>query len=114
MPTNILENCVSVHMRTCIDHLLALPHIDGPRLKQEADFIAQRLDELRIKRIISNEAYLDAGAIQGAIEMIANLVEVGVHQSEIHQNLQSQLERAMRLESKHPGLNLAIEQGRAS
>ncbi|MEK9696689.1 MAG: hypothetical protein VW270_13080 [Candidatus Poseidoniales archaeon] len=101
-------------MRTCIDHLLALPHIDGPRLKQESSFIAQRLDELRVKRIISNEAFLDAGAIQGAIEMIANLVESGVPQAEIHQNLRGQLERAMKLESKHPGLNLAIEQGRAS
>lgn len=101
-------------MRTCIDHLLALPHIDGPRIKTESQFIANRLDELRVKRIISNEAFLDAGVIQGAIEMIANLVEVGVSQLEVHQNLQSQLERAMRLESKHPGLNLAIEQGRAS
>ena len=101
-------------MRTCIDHLLALPHIDGPRIKTESQFIANRLDELRVKRIISNEAFLDAGVIQGAIEMIANLVEVGVSQLEVHQNLQSQLERAMRLESKHPGLNLAIEQRRAS
>ena len=101
-------------MRPCIDHLLALPHIDGPRIKTESQFIANRLDELRVKRIISNEAFLDAGVIQGAIEMIANLVEVGVSQLEVHQNLQSQLERAMRLESKHPGLNLAIEQGRAS
>ena len=101
-------------MRSCIDHLLALPHIDGPRIKTESQFIANRLDELRVKRIISNEAFLDAGVIQGAIEMIANLVEVGVSQLEVHQNLQSQLERAMRLESKHPGLNLAIEQGRAS
>ena len=101
-------------MRTCIDHLLVLPHIDGPRIKTESQFIANRLDELRVKRIISNEAFLDAGVIQGAIEMIANLVEVGVSQLEVHQNLQSQLERAMRLESKHPGLNLAIEQGRAS
>ena len=47
-------------MRTCIDQLLALPHIDAPSLKGEVHYLAGRLEQLRIQRTISNEAYLDA------------------------------------------------------
>lgn len=101
-------------MRTCIDLLLALPHIDAPRMKGEVHYLAGRLEQLRLQRSISNEAYLDAGAVQGAIEMIANLVDMGVPQIEVQGQLREQLDRAQRLESKHPGLNWAVESGRAS
>mgnify|MGYP000290655530 FL=1 len=101
-------------MRTCIDLLLALPHIDAPRMKGEVNYLSGRLEQLRIQRSISNEAYLDAGAVQGAIEMIANMVDMGVPQIEVQDQLREQLHRAQRLESKHPGLNWAVESGRAS
>ena len=101
-------------MRTCIDHLIALSHIDGQRVKREASFLAQRLETLRLTKNISNDAYLDAGAIQGAFEMIAHLIDMGVPQKEIHSQLRQQLDRAKNIEVKHPGLNSAIEQGRAS
>jgi len=101
-------------MRTCIDLLLALPHIDAPKMKGEVNYLAGRLEQLRLQRSISNEAYLDAGAVQGAIEMIANMVDMGVPQIEVQGQLREQLDRAQRLESKHPGLNWAVESGRAS
>ncbi|MDA7463460.1 hypothetical protein N8996_01565 [Candidatus Poseidonia alphae] len=101
-------------MRTCIDLLLALPHIDAPRMKGEVNYLAGRLEQLRLQRSISNEAYLDAGAVQGAIEMIANMIDMGVPQTEVQGQLRDQLDRAQRLESKHPGLNWAVESGRAS
>ena len=99
-------------MRTCVDHLIALPHLDGPRIRQEADFLSKRLEFLRQKRKISNDAFLDAGAIQGAFSMIGNLVEMGVPQQEIFSHLKQQLSRACNLEIKHPGLDGAIESGR--
>ena len=74
-------------MRTCIDLLLALPHIDAPRMKGEVNYLAGRLEQLRLQRSISNEAYLDAGAVQGAIEMIANMVDMGVPQTEVQGQL---------------------------
>ena len=101
-------------MRTCIDLLLALPHIDAPRMKGEVNCLAGRLEQLRVQRSITNEAYLDAGAVQGAIEMIANMVDMGVPQIEVQDQLRQQLHRAQRLETKHPGLNWAVESGRAS
>ena len=54
------------------------------------------------------------GAIQGAFELIGTLVEMGVSQKEIQQELRNTLARAKRLEEKHPGLDFAVESGRAS
>ena len=39
---------------------------------------------------------------------------MGVPQQEIQQELRNTLVRAKRLEEKHPGLDIAIENGRAS
>ena len=72
-------------MRSCIDHLMALPHIAGPRIRQESEFLAQQLETLRLNGTISNEAFLDAGAVQGAFELIGTLIEIGVSQKEIQQ-----------------------------
>ena len=83
-------------------------------MKGEVHYLDGRLEQLRLQRSISNEAYLDAGAVQGAIEMIANMVDMGVPQIEVQGQLREQLDRAQRLESKHPGLNWAVESGRAS
>ena len=101
-------------MRTCIDHLIALPHIAGPRIREEAEFIANRLELLRLHGEITNDAFLDAGAIQGEFTLIGTLVEMGIPQQEIQQELRNTLARAKRLEEKHPGLDIAIENGRAS
>ena len=91
-----------------------MSHIDGPRLKAEANFIATRLDSLRYSGKISNDAYLDAGSIFGAFEMFANLIDMGVSQKEIFSQLKQQLEISLKLEIKYEGLNKAIESGRAS
>ena len=72
-------------MRSCIDLLMALPHIAGPRIRRESEYLAQQLEMLRINGTITNEAFLDAGAVQGAFELIATLVEMGVNQKEIQQ-----------------------------
>ena len=101
-------------MRTCVDSLIALAHVDGPRVRREADYIAKRLETLRYTGEISNDAFLDAGSIQGAFNMIGNLVEMGVPQKEIFNQLKQQLQRACRLEEKHPGLDSSVESGRAS
>ena len=99
-------------MRTCIDRLIAQPHVDGPKLRAESEFISNRLEICRLSEEISNDAYLDAGIIQGALEMVANHVEMGVPQTEIHDLLVQQLSRADKLEEIHPGLDSAIEKGR--
>ena len=101
-------------MRTCVDQIIALPHIAGPRIRKESEYLSQQLETLRYNGTISNEAFLDAGAIQGAFELIGTLVDMGIPQKEILQELRNTLDRAKRLEEKHPGLDFAVESGRAS
>ena len=99
-------------MRTCIDHLISMPHLDVIKVRSEVDFLTGRLETCLQDELISNDAFLDAGAISGAIEMVANHIDMGVSQKEIGDLLRQQLARADRLEVKHPGLNAAIESGR--
>ena len=99
-------------MRTCLDRLIAQPHIDGPRVRNESEFVTSRLEQCLHDKMITNDAFLDAGAIQGALEMIANHIEMGITQKEIHDLFLQQIKRAQRIEEKHPGLDDAIESGR--
>ena len=108
----ICYNQEGINMRTCIDRLIAQPRLGGQLVRQESEFIANRLDILRHEGTISNDAYLDSGAIQGALEYLANLVDIGVSQKELQDLLREQLTRASRLEEAHPGLDAAIEMGR--
>ena len=99
-------------MRTCLDRLIAQPHIDGPRVRDESEYVTSRLEQCRHDKIITNDAFLDAGVIQGALEMIANHIEMGISQKEIHELILQQIKRAQRIEEKHPGLDAALESGR--
>lgn len=96
-------------MRTCIDRLMAAPHLTATMVREEAEFITNRLETCRIDGSISNDAFLDAGVIQGALEMIANHLDMGVDTSEVRDLLNQQLSRAKRLEEKHNGLDSTVE-----
>jgi len=100
-------------MRTCVDHLIAQAHLDATRVREEANYLSNRLEQAKSEGLISNEAFLDAGAIEGALEMIANHLDMGVSQSEIQDLLRDQLKRAKRIEEKHPGLDIVLENCRA-
>lgn len=99
-------------MRTCIDRLIALAHIDAVRVRAEVDFIQNTLEQARSDGNISNDAFLDAGVIHGALSMLATHLDLGVSQKEIQGLLREQLDRATRLEQKHPGLNGIVESNR--
>ena len=92
--------------------LAALPHMDGPSVRGQAQFISSRLDVCLNKNLVSNDAYLDSGVIQGALDMIANHTDMGISQAEIRSLISQQIYRAEKLESKYPGLDRIIEQGR--
>lgn len=99
-------------MRTCLDRLIAEPHLDAPHVRGESEYVVSRLEQCLHDDLITNDAFLDAGAIQGALEMIANHIDMGVPQKEVQDLLHQQVGRADRLEEKHPGLDKAVEGGR--
>ena len=110
----IIVLCLTNPMRSCVDLIMALPHIAGPSIRKESEYLSQQLETLRYNGTISNEAFLDAGAIQGAFELIGTLVEMGVSQKEIQQELRNTLARAKEARGKTSGLDFAVESGRAS
>jgi len=99
-------------MRTCLDRLIELPRMNGPAVRDESEFVSSRLEQCRHDGIISNDAFLDAGVIQGALGMIANHIDMGVPKKEVRELIRQQIDRAERLEEKHPGLDNAVESGR--
>lgn len=100
-------------MQTCIDHLIGQPQIDATAVRSEVDFLEQSLSELRHDGSISNDAYLDAGAIEGGLAMLANLLDLGIANSEVQDHLRQLRERAGRINEAHPTLDQAVEARRS-
>jgi hypothetical protein len=100
-------------MQTCIDHLIAQPEIDAPTVRSEVDFLEQSLSQLRHDGTISNDAYLDAGAIEGGLAMLANLLDLGISRNEVNDHLRQLHERAGRINEAHPSLDKAVEARRS-
>ena len=96
-------------MRTCIDRLISKAHVDSISIRDEINFVTGTLEQVRSDGTISNEAFLDAGNIHGALTMIAEHIDLGISQMEIHDMLQQQIYRAEKVEEKHPGINHALE-----
>ena len=99
-------------MRTCIDRLISRAHVDSTSIRGELDFISGALEQVRADGSISNDAFLDAGSVHGALSMIAEHVDFGVSQKEIHEMLTQQISRAKKVEEKHPCINHALESRR--
>ena len=61
--------------------------IESSAVRELIDSLANALDSLRSDGTISNDAYLDAGAIQGGMMMIANLIDAGIDRNELAQHM---------------------------
>ncbi|MDP6906454.1 MAG: hypothetical protein QF440_03450 [Candidatus Thalassarchaeaceae archaeon] len=99
-------------MRTCIERLIALPHVNSITLREEILFIESTLESLRIEGVISNDAYLDAGAIQGGLSMLANLIDHGITRQESQEHLRGILARGDKLSIVYPDLDSTVEKRR--
>ena len=95
-------------MQTCIDILIASDNLTSERIKQEVDFLQETLENLLLNGAISNDAYLDAGSIEGGLNMLSNLVELGISNDEIQDHLQQLHGRACRIDEVHPNLGPAL------
>lgn len=96
-------------MRTCIERLISRAHIDSAFIRNEVHFIEGVLEQVRVDGKISNDAFLDAGAVHGALSVIATHVDLGISQKEIQQLLREQITRAEKIDSTHPDLDKIIE-----
>ena len=83
--------------------------IKSSAVRDLIDSLANALDSLRSDGTISNDAYLDAGAIQGGMMMIANLIDAGIDRDELSQHMSALVSRFNHVEEAHPGLSAAVE-----
>ena len=58
---------------------------------------------------ISNDAFLDAGTIQGGLSLLLNLISQGISEDEAFSQLKGLKSRAHLLEKKYPGLDEKVE-----
>ena len=78
-------------------------------IESERDFIRDTLEVLRGTGEISNDAFLDAGTIQGGLSLLLNLISQGISEDEANTQLTSLKARANSLENKYPGLDEKVE-----
>jgi len=81
-------------------------------IESERDFIRDTLEVLRGTGEISNDAFLDAGTIQGGLSLLLNLISQGISEDEANTQLTSLKHRANALENKYPGLDEKVENTR--
>jgi hypothetical protein len=99
-------------MRTIIETLIALPHVDSTTLNNEVVFVESCLETLRCDSVISNDAFLAAGAVQGGLSMIRNMIDAGISRDEVQGHLRDLLMRAIKLDEAHPEIDGAINSRR--
>ena len=78
-------------------------------VSSEVEFLSEALGNLRDAGQISNDAYLDAGAIQGGLSLVAGLLDQGVSSDEVAAQISQLSDRASRICMNHPDIDSQIE-----
>jgi len=81
-------------------------------IQEEIDYLLDTLEVLRATNEISNDAFLEAGSIQGGLTLILNLLSQGISEVEANSQLQRLKSRAKSLNDSFPGLDGKIESRR--
>ena len=96
-------------MRTSLDRLNHHGDMTHKTISNEVEFLSTTVETLRDSGEIPNDAYLEAGSIQGGLSIISNLIAQGVSGEELRVQLQHLRDRAERIHSNHPELDGKIE-----
>ena len=96
-------------MITSLEKFSDLDHSSIDDIEMERDFIRDVLEVLRATDEISNDAFLDAGTIQGGLSLLLNLLSQGITVDEASLQLNSLKNRAVTLNQSYPGLDEKVE-----
>ena len=83
--------------------------VSADQIRSRIESLVDALDVLRQDGAITNDAYLDAGAIHGGLMMLSNLIEVGIERIEVKSHMEDLISRAQRVEEVHPGLMASVD-----
>jgi len=96
-------------MQTSMSRLISKGTPTSDIVLAEVIFLSEALGNLRDSGKISNEAYLDAGTIQGGLSIVANLLEQGAPNEEIIEQISLLSVKATRICSAHPEIDQQVE-----
>ena len=99
-------------MITSLNRFESLEKTSMPNIQTEIDYLRDTLEVLRATGEISNDAFLEAGSIQGGLSLILNLISQDIPKDEADSQLESLKERARTLEESYSGLDDKIESRR--
>tara|TARA_B100001029_G_scaffold163537_1_gene153716 strand:- start:102 stop:383 length:282 start_codon:yes stop_codon:yes gene_type:complete len=81
-------------------------------VSREVTFLSDTLSLLRDSGQITNDAFLEAGVIQGGLNVLSSMISNDIGESEVDQQMHSLVSKAEGLQSKHPNLDSMIENHR--
>ena len=100
-------------MKTSMNRLHTQDSLTSQIVSNEVAFLSETLGNLRDSGEISNDAYLDAGGIQGGLSLIASLIDQEVSDDEIQMQLDRLITRALRISTNYPEMDGKIENYRS-
>jgi len=92
-----------------LDRIKSLDNSSLGTIKEQRDFVRDTLEVLRATSEITNDAFLDAGTIQGGLSLLLNLISQGISEDEASSQLEGLKSRDRLLEEKYPGLDQKVE-----
>ena len=81
-------------------------------ISSEVEYLSATLSLLRDSNEITNDEFLEAGSIQGGLNVLSAMMSNGAEDSEITLQIRSLKERADSICERHPGLDAKIESRR--
>ena len=96
-------------VQTSIERLTSKGELTSEQVSAEVNFLSETLGNLRDAGQISNDAYLDAGTIQGGLSLVASLLDQGVANEEVDTQINQLSQKANRICSTHPDIDTKIE-----
>ena len=100
-------------MKTSMNRIHTHDSLTSQIVAEEVVFLSETLGNLRDSGEISNDAYLEAGGIQGGLALIASLIDQDVTDDEIQEGLDRLIVRALRISTNYPEMDEKIENYRS-
>ena len=99
-------------MITSIDNVTSQEICIPNQITQEVEFLSSTLSLLRDSEEISNDEFLEAGLIQGGLNLLSAMISNGAEAEELENQISSLKDRALSICERFPNLDEKIESKR--
>lgn len=99
-------------MITSIDSVTGQETRISSQITEEVEFLSSTLSLLRDSEEISNDEFLEAGSIQGGLNLLSAMISNGAEAEELEIQISSLKDRALSICERFPNLDEKIESRR--